>query len=872
MNVSPTTASASPPSSPSRRIEPPIWQLAWRNGVRDWRAGRWRLMVVAVALAVSALTAVGFFADRLQAGLSRDALALLGGDAVLRSDEAPAEQWRDAAREWGLQQSVSLTFPTMARAPDERGGDARLVAFKAVDDAYPLRGQLRVSDGSVSEALTQDKVVRRGPAVGEAWAEPSLADALGLQVGDTLLLGSKAFTLTQLLTQESDRGGGFSSFSPRVMINLADVAATQLVQPASRVSWRLAVAGDAVAVKRFEDAVTQAIEKQPVNDGMRLETLESGRPGTLETLNRAEKFLNLVAMLTALLCAVAVAIGARGFAATQLDACAMLRVFGVSQATIARAFMLEFFAVGVLATLLGVAVGWSVHWVFVALLSGLVNASLPAASLWPALTGMGVGLSLMAAFGVSPILQLAKVPPLRVIRRDVGQMQSASTALLVVSVLVFAALLMVVSRDALMGGLAVVGFAAALGFFAGLAWLAVWLLRRSVNEQTAPRWLILATRQVAARPGLAVLQVSALSVGILALSILVLLRTDLIASWRQATPADAPTRFVINIQPDQAEAFKAQLVAAGVRDFDWYPMFRGRLVGINGVTVRSENFDGERAQRLVRREFNLSHSGTVPQHNEIVKGAWTAGEKGQISIEEGLAETLGLKLGDALTFDVAGEAIEARISDFRKVNWASMRVNFFALFPVSDMPDLPITYIAAFKAPEGLVRDEAGVQRSFDNQLLRLFPNITNIDTSATLRQVQRILDQVIGAIEFLFAFSVIAGLVVLFAAISHTRAERTREYAILRAMGASSGLLRQVQRAELIGVGALAGGMASTAAMLIGWALAKLVFEFPWIPPWWVPFAGAFAGALLAMLAGWWRLRDLLNTPAWQTLRLRAD
>ena len=867
----------SPPVSPELKLmqpamAPPVWQLAWRNGVRDWRAGRWRLLVVAVALAVSALTAVGFFADRLQSGLARDALALLGGDAVLRSDDAPAPKWRDTASQLGLKQSVSLTFPTMARAPDDKGGEARLVAFKAVDDAYPLRGQLRVSEARAAEALANDKVVKNGPAPGEAWAEPALVDALGLQVGDALLLGSSRFKLTRILTQESDRGGGFSSFSPRVMINLADLAATELVQTGSRVSWRLAVAGETVAVNAFERAVNQALEEDSVNDGLRLETLESGRPGTKETLDRAEKFLNLVAMLTALLCAVAVAIGARGFAATQLDACAMLRVFGVSQRTIARAFMLEFFAVGLVATLIGVAVGWSVHWVFVALLSGLVNASLPPPSIWPALTGMGVGLSLMAAFGVAPILQLAKVPPLRVIRRDVGQMQPASRALVLTGVVVFCALLMVVSRDVLMGGVAVAGFAVALGFFAGLAWLAVAALRRSVNEQTAPRWLILATRQVAARPGLAVLQVSALAVGILALSILVLLRTDLIASWRQATPADAPTRFVINIQPDQAEAFRAQLADAGVTQFDWYPMFRGRLVAINEKPIRPEDFSGDRAQRLVQREFNLSHSADLPSHNEVTEGAWQSGDVSQISIESGLADTLGLKLGDALTFDVAGEAMTARISDFRKVNWASMRVNFFAMFPVAALPDLPITYIAAFRAPNLLVTDENGLQRSLDNQLSRRFPNITNIDTTATLAQVQRILDQVIGAIEFLFAFSVIAGLVVLFSAISHTRAERTREYAILRAMGASGALLRQVQRAELVGIGALAGGLASSAAVVVGWSLAKWVFEFPWVPPWWVPLAGALAGACLALMAGWWRLRDLLNTPAWQTLRLRAD
>jgi putative ABC transport system permease protein len=436
----------------------------------------------------------------------------------------------------------------------------------------------------------------------------------------------------------------------------------------------------------------------------------------------------------------------------------------------------------------------------------------------------------------------------------------------------FCALLLVVSRDLVMGAAAVGGFAISIVLFAGVSWLALRALRFSVREDTAPRWLILATRQLVARPGLAVVQVSSLAVGLLALALLVLLRTDLIASWRDATPADAPTRFVINIQPDQAQAFQDQLRQAGVTDYDWYPMFRGRLVNINGEAVRSDAYEDPRAQRLVQREFNLSHSAELPLKNVIVDGDWTAGEAGTISVEEGLANDLGLKVGDTMGFDVAGDVVSARISDLRRVDWASMRVNFFALFPVAEMPDMPITYISAFRAPETSAVGPDGIVRSFDNQLVRNFPNVTNINTATTLAQVQRILDQVIRAIEFLFGFSVVAGLVVLFAAITHTRAERAREYAILRAVGARSALLRQVQRAELAGVGLLAGAMASSAAMVLGWVLAKQVFEFNWYPPLWVPLAGALCGAGLALLAGWWGLREVLNTPAWQTLRQRLE
>ena len=854
--------------------------MAWHNGSRNWRAGRWRLMVVAVALAVAALTAVGFFADRLQGGLARDAGALLGGDAVVRSDERPPQAILDLALASGLATSTSIRFPTMARAPDAFGGEARLVSLKTTDQRYPLRGNLRVADGTTKALLSTDRAVSGGPPVGQAWADASLLESLNITVGDSILLGTIELKMTQVITLESDRGGGFMSFSPRLMINAQDIEATGLVQPASRVNYSFSVAGDADAVRQFTDSVQALIDKSSDGEapadmaarGLRLDSLEEGRPETTQTLARAEKFLNLVAMLTALLCAVAVAIGARGFAASQLDTCAMLRVLGLSQRTIARSFMVEFYAVGLLAALLGVALGWGVHWVFVWLLAELVKTELPAASLWPVVTGLGVGLSLMTAFGVAPILQLSKVPPLRVMRRETGDLRPASVWVWAAGLLGFCALLLVVSRDLVMGAAAVGGFAISIVLFAGVSWLALRALRFSVREDTAPRWLILATRQLVARPGLAVVQVSSLAVGLLALALLVLLRTDLIASWRDATPADAPTRFVINIQPDQAQAFQDQLRQAGVTDYDWYPMFRGRLVNINGEAVRSDAYEDPRAQRLVQREFNLSHSAELPLKNVIVDGDWTAGEAGTISVEEGLANDLGLKVGDTMGFDVAGDVVSARISDLRRVDWASMRVNFFALFPVAEMPDMPITYISAFRAPETSAVGPDGIVRSFDNQLVRNFPNVTNINTATTLAQVQRILDQVIRAIEFLFGFSVVAGLVVLFAAITHTRAERAREYAILRAVGARSALLRQVQRAELAGVGLLAGAMASSAAMVLGWVLAKQVFEFNWYPPLWVPLAGALCGAGLALLAGWWGLREVLNTPAWQTLRQRLE
>jgi putative ABC transport system permease protein len=852
------TPSDTPMPTTPRPSSVSIWALAWRQMARDFRAGELRLLVLAVMLAVGALTAVGFFADRLNQGMARDARQLLGGDALVAGDQPVPASFEDKARALGLQVDRTAVFPSMGRAPEARGGAARLVTVKGVSDRYPLRGRLQLS----SAAGGPEREATGVPGRGTAWVDPTLLDTLQLQVGDSLLLGDATLRIAALITQEPDRGAGFLSFSPRVMLHEADLVATGLIQPASRVTYRLAVAAaaprDEARVAEFVAWAEAAIKSGSLR-GVRVESLESGRPEMRQTLDRAGKFLNLVALLSALLAAVAVGIASRDFAGRHLDDCAMLRVLGQPQRSIALQYLIEFGAVGLLASLLGVALGFGVHHVFVWLLAGLVSASLPAVGLWPALFGIGVGLTLLLGFGLPPVLQLARVPPLRVIRRDVGALKPASLGVLGAGALGFAALLLAVSSDLQLGLIAVGGFAAAGAVFAALSWLAVQALRRAVPESRAPRWLVLATRQIAARPAFAVLQVSALSVGLLALCLLVLLRTDLVSSWRQATPADAPNRFVINVQPDQAEAFQARLREGGVGSFDWYPMFRGRLEAINDRPVTPETFAEPRAQRLVEREFNLSHSAALPQHNTVAAGAWKPEEPGSLSVEQGLAETLALKLGDRLRFDLAGQPVEGRITSLRKLDWGSMHANFFVMFPTSRMDDVPVTHMAAFRAPAA---------KGFDNALSREFPNVTAVDVSASIGQIQRVLDQVVRAVEFLFGFTLAAGLVVLFAAVTATRESRAREFAVMRALGASSRLLAQVQRAELMGVGALAGFLASTAAMAVGWALARYVFQFSWNPSPWVPLAGAAFGAVLALAAGWWGLREVLRRPVVETLR----
>ena len=855
--TNPSTTNAAP------RPQASVWRLAGRQVWRDFIAGELKLLLWAVVLAVGALTAVGFFADRMRSGLVRDAAQLLGGDAVVLGDKPLAPAFQQEALRRGFVVGQAANFPSMARADAAQGGAAKLAAVKAVDAEYPLRGKIDVRFGETAPVRS----LRQAPAVGTVWIDPALANALSLKVGDGLELGDATLRIAALIAIEPDRGTGFAALAPRVMLNVADLPATGLVQPSSRITWRLAVGapdGNEKLAGDYADWAKARIKTDGLR-GMHVENLASGRPEMTQTVDRAQQFLSLVALLTALLSAVAVAVAARDFAQRHLDDCAMLRVLGETQNRIAAVHAIEFVGLGLFASVLGLALGFALHLGFVALLTSWLPNGLPWPGPMPALLGLGVGLTLLLGFGLPPVLQLARVPPLRVLRRDVGTPKVASVGVLAGAFLGFAALMIAAARDVKLGLISVGGFAGAALLFALVAWLAVRALRRFVPEARAPRWLVLATRAIAARPAFAVLQVSSMAIGLMALWVLVLLRTDLIDSWRAATPPDAPNRFVVNIQPDQAQAYRDLLKTAGVQGDDWFPMIRGRLISINDEPVGQRYKPDSDASNMIQRELNLTHTPDQPPNAKIVAGKWVPEQADGLSVEEGLAKTLGLKLGDKMAFDVGGQPVSGHITTLRKVDWGSMRVNFFVMFPRSNMGDLPLSYISAFKAPT-----RATV--AFDNRLASQFPNVTAIDVSATIAQVQGVLDQVIHAVELLFAFALVAGLVVLVATVSATREARAREFAVMRAVGASGSLLGRVQRVELLGVGALAGLLAASAAVAVGWILAAYVFEFHWNPPWWVPVAGALSGGVLALAAGWWSLHEVLARPVMETLRRAAQ
>ncbi|MCX7212518.1 MAG: ABC transporter permease [Burkholderiales bacterium] len=833
-------------------------QLSWNLLRRDWRAGELQLLAAALVVAVAAIASVGFFVDRIKSALNLQARQLLGGDLVIVSTLPLSPEVFKQAGAQGLSVVRTLNFPSMALVEAKPGSEqppaALLASLKAVSEGYPLRGAVRVS----TSVTGPDAPATGVPSRGSVWVDPPLMQGLGLEPGGSLMLGDKTFRIERLIIVEPDRGSTFVNFAPRAMIALDDLEATQLVQPASRVTYRTMLAGDARKVADFEAWVTPRLAA-----GQRIETLENGRPEMRSTIDRAQQFLALVSLLAALIAAVAIAVAARRFAQRHLDGCAVMRAIGITQGRLLTALMLEMVWLGLAAGIVGAVLGWAGHLALTQVAAPMINLELPAASFVPAVQAVCAGLLLLLGFAAVPLMRLAGVPPLRVLRRDLGAPPIAAWVAALTALLAFSALLLWVSGDRKLAGIAIGGFAAGGVIFVGVAWLAIRLiapLRHLVGTSGGNAALRMALASWSRRQGASIAQTAALSVGMMALLLLTVTRGDLLDSWQRATPPDAPNRFIINIQPDQREPVAQALREAGILQADLLPMIRARLTAINGKTVDPARFEDERARRLVDREFNLSYMSAMQPHNRNMVGRWLDPARPEASMEVGIMKTLGLSLGDTLSFEIAGESVEVTAVGARKVAWDSMQVNFFMILSPAALGDRPQTWISSFRLP-----DE---KSAIVNRLLARFPNLTVYDTGLIVRQVQSILDHVIRAVQFLFVFTLAAGVVVLYAALASSRDERVREAALMRALGASRRQLQRAQLFELAATGALAGFLAALGAIAIGAVLAHQVFDFEFAARWGsVPLA-MLAGAALSTIAGWFSLKSVVDSPPLATLR----
>ena len=821
---------------------------AWRTLGRELRSGELRLLFAALAIAVAAVTAVGFFADRVRLALEREAQQMMGGDLILIADHALPAAYAAEARRRGLKLAETLIFPSMVIGPEQ----AQLADIKAVSPGYPLRGRVEISAKEDQAGAPAEG----GPAPASVWLDERLSAALQVVPGGTVTVGAQTLTVAAILTREPDRGVNFFSLAPRLMMHVDDIPATGLIQPGARIRYSLLAAGEAKAVAGFQAWLTQRLER-----GERLEDTRNARPEIRGALDRAERFLGLSTVLTVVLAAVAAAMAARRYMQRHLDACAVMRCLGMTHGGLLRLHGWLFLWLALLAAVVGSIVGYAAHFVLIHWLSALLVLDLPAPGWLPLVGGLGVAGVLLFGFAFPPLMQLASVPTLRVMRRELGPPQASSLGGYAIGLVLLAGLIIWVAGDIRLGAYAVGGFVVALGSFWVIARLIVAAIAR-LRGGAGFGWrqgLASLTRHAAS----SAVQIVALAIGLMAMLLLTVIRAELLDAWQQSVPADAPNRFVINIQPDQRQPVADMLRASGV-EAELLPMIRARLVRIAGKEVSPASFpEDERAQRLIEREFNLSWRSDLPAGNRVTAGRWFAPDEagqGLASVEEGLAKTLGIQLGDELVFMVAGVEKRVKTSNLRKLSWDSMRVNFFVLTPPGVIEDAPASYITSFHLPAE--RADAA------SELVRRFPGLTMIDVGAILRQLQAVIGQVAGAVQFVFVFALLAGGIVLYSALLTSFDERRYELAVMRSLGAQRAQLRQAMLVELGVIGSVAGLMAAIGAMLLGRIVGQQAFQLDLSFGLWLPALSTVGGGLLAVVIGWLAIRQLLATPPLLALR----
>ena len=798
---------------------------------RDWRNRELRLMLLALVVAVAAVTAVGFFTSRVEQAMLLQANQVLAADLVLASNNPIPDRYTRLAGQLGLETAQTLSFPSVV----VHGERTQLVEVKAVSGAYPLRGDLRTR----ADPAAAEVAATAPPKPGEIWGEARLLAALGLTPGGTLSLGEARFQLTQILSRDAALGDRFFRLGPAVLIALESIPDTGLVTPASRVRHRLLIAGEAQQVDRFRQQVAGSLPA-----GIRLEHISSTRPELRTALDRGSRFLSLAALVTVLVAGATIALSTRQFVERQSDTSAILRCLGASRRRILFILLSRLLLLGLAASLLGSALGAIAQQVLSDMLSRWFDADLPLPSLAPLLSGLATGLITLVGFVFPSALRLGGVPPLRVLRRELGAPPVSAWLLILCSLLAMALLIVWQAGEPALAGWVLAGAAGTL--------LSLWLvarlllrLLRPLRHRGGTRW-----RQGLAGllrdPAMTTLQLMGFGIGILALVLLATVRLDLLNAWQRTVPATAPNHFLINIQPADVPALTDFLRQHNLNAEAIYPMLRARLVRINQRTVSPEQYADDRAQRLVAREFNLSWSSQPPYQNQISAGRWwslSETQTAQFSVEQGLANTLGIRLGDQLTFDMAGEPVVAQVTSLRVVRWDTFQPNFFVIGTPGLLDSLPASHITSFYLPPGEERTLV--------ELIRGFPSITLIDVSALLQQVRDIMARGSQAVEYVFLFTLLAGTLMLYAGVQASREHRLQNALILRTLGMPRRGLIGAAAIEFGLLGLLAGTLATLCANLAGWLIATEVFGFEYAANWPLIVTGVLGSGLVIALAG---------------------
>lgn len=816
--------------------------------LRDGKSGELGVLLLALLVAVAALTAVSFFTSRVTRIVDQQAGEVLAADLRLRSPDAISREYFELAAKAGLKTAELATFPSVVL----KGDESALTAIRAVSATYPLRGHVKVAD----EAFGRGYETGRTPGAREIWPESRLLAQLGAKLGDTVQVGSAQFTITKVLDYRPDQGSAFVDLAPSLLMRLEDLDATGLIQPGSRVTYAALFAGEAAAVTDLKQQLT-AIKKA----GERVVDLQEASPQIRSAIDRAARFLNLAALVTILLAAIAVAIAARRYVARHLDTVALMKSMGAPQRLVVQISTLELLMIALLAGLAGTAIGYAAQAGIGWLLKDLVRDDLPPPSLDAIWLGLTTSVLMLIGFALPPLLQLGRVPPARVLRRNLEPPPLKYATVYGTALAALTALLWWLLRDATLLAYVVGATFATFAALMAAGWLLVRLLGR-LRGSVGVAWRY-GMANIARRGRDSIAQIVAFGLGLMVLLLLALVRNDLMADWRASLPVNAPNHFMINIRADQGDAIREFFTKRAMLAPMLVPMVRARLTAINGVSTSEIKPNNERGRDFVEREANLTWSDELQSDNKIVAGTWWSKAnlaQPQVSVESEAANALGLKLGDELTYDVAGEPVTALVTSFRTVRWDSFRPNFFMVFSPGVLDRTAGTYITSVHIP--------AEQRTVLGDFVRSFPEVTAIDLEAILAQVRGVMDKAALAVQYVFGFTLLAGITVLLAAIQATRDERRYESAMLRTLGASRRTVLQGVAAEFITLGLLAGTLAALGASVAGYFLATRVFNLRYSPDPLVWLVGLIAGALLVGISGTLATRSVVNHPPVATLR----
>jgi putative ABC transport system permease protein len=805
-------------------------RLALRLLFRDWKAGELTVLATALLVAVSALTAVAFLTDRVGQAVERRAAESLAADLRLASAQAISDEYTVWAAEQGLEVASIASMPSVVFSGDSN----TLAGVRAATELYPLRGQLKTSPALLGEI----EIAAGVPPPGEAWASPRLLARLGVDTGVTVEVGRLPLKITRVLEHRPDEGFRFADLAPTLLINDADLEGTGLVQPGSRVSWRMLFAGDRSAVEQFK----QRIEPE-LASGERLEDIRDTNPQIRSAMDRSGRFLNLSSLISVLLAAVAVAMAARRYAHRHRDRIALMKCMGATQSYVMRSALMQLLILALGGALLGSLIGFGAQNGLAWLMRDVIGEVLPQPGLAPVWIGAVTAISILAGFALPDLWQMGRTPPMRVLRHDLEPPPLRYGIPWLAAVAALVLLLLWLVRDTRLVLTILLGAAITFVALGGAGWILVHSMKRFRGAAGAAWRYGLAS--LSRRGKESIVQLVAFGLGLMVLLLLTIVRNELLDNWQQSLPENAPNQFLINIQTHETEALKEFLADGGIEAPDLVPLVRARMTHINDEDVTQMRFEDPQGESWARRDSNLTWRDSLQEDNQLVEGKlWGDTPNGnEVSVEQEFARELGLKLNDELSFDIAGEQVKATVTSLRTVEWDSFRPNFFMLFSPGVLDPYPASWIGSLYVPEG--------KNDVVLDLMREFPSVTAIDLDAMLAQVRDVMDKAALAVQAVFLFTLLAGLTVLWAAVQSTRDERRFESALLRTFGASRQRVLTGVAVEFMAIGLLSGLLASSGASLAGYLLATNLFELEYQFSWILWLSGPIAGMLLVGISG---------------------